>query len=316
MPESVALPVGLVVVGWLLACLPFVAVGLLAWWTRWLGHTPRIPRYVLWVARGFVLVSAACLLWGLASGAGSMVAGRHLDGSRRAASLGMGLSEAVNDAAFAVLVAFVGAFWLAVSTWRWRPVARKWIGLGAAPFLLLLFVVTGGSRLLHPAGGDKRNDTAESYMTLGLIRSAQNEYLLKNGHYANVSVALGANTATNHAALYPQVGREPGKDAIPWGGPCPPTACNPGMDWSMLGVRVTEPQKYGFSTIAGRAGERPTAIVTVQGQPLDWPVPDKDWFIISAVGDPKGDGRVTTLVQTSWETDTHLDQPAPKPGSW
>jgi hypothetical protein len=65
--------------------------------------------------------------------------------------------------------------------------------------------------------------------------------------------------------------------------------------------------RFGYSTIAGRAGERPTAVVTLDGKPLSWPTPDKDWFIVSAVGDVDGNGVFTTFLATSWDNDLKSD---------
>jgi hypothetical protein len=137
------------------------------------------------------------------------------------------------------------------------------------------------------------------------IRVAEEAFRAEMGTYANISKALAANQRTNHFALYPQAPREPGDYAVSWGGECPSSACR--MSWSMLPVHADGRVRFGYSVVAGRAGERPTAVVTIDGVPVAWPVPDEDWYIVTAVGDVDGTGVFTTVLGTSFGNDLRFD---------
>jgi len=135
------------------------------------------------------------------------------------------------------------------------------------------------------------------------IRVAQEAYHSETQQYANISSALAAN----HFALYPQAPREPGTYKTAWGVPCPAQACDSGMDWRMLPIHVDGPVRFGYSTIAGRAGERPTAVVTIDGKQVSWPLPKDDWFIITAVGDVEGNGVFATVLASSFSNEILID---------
>jgi hypothetical protein len=212
----------------------------------------------------------------------------------------------INCAALGVFVALVGAAWLGLWTWRARPAARKkLLVLGAIVTMPIGACAMAGRFLGRPSD----RPVIEAFQMVHHIRAAQEAYRAKTGTYANVSRALAANQGTNHAALYPQAPREPGTDRVAWGGDCPETACADGQAWSMLSLHVPFDSgvRFGYSTIAGRAGERPKANVVVNGALIDWPTPTQDWYLISAVGDPLGKGTFTTIVAASWVPETWVD---------
>ncbi len=75
----------------------------------------------------------------------------------------------------------------------------------------------------------------------------------------------------------------------------------------MLPVHVDGPVAFGYSAIAGHAGERPNAEVTISGKRVEWPVPQGDWYIVTAVGDPQGRGVFTTILASSFSTQVLVD---------
>jgi len=160
--------------------------------------------------------------------------------------------------------------------------------------------------------GDDR--LAEATSMVARIRVAQEAFHSETGSYANISTALASNLNTNHFALYPRAPGEPGVgDALGWGAPCAAQACNSGWDWSELPVHADGPLRFGYSTIAGRSGQRPTAAVTIDGRAVTWPVPSGDWYIVTAVGDVDGSGVLTTVLADSFSPDIRIDRGGPRP---
>jgi hypothetical protein len=289
---------------------PILAPAVGIWvWTRWIARHTAAPRFA--TAIGYVLgaVSALAVVAGVTSG--PLLATLHPSSppSEKARELAEGISEAMNCAALAVVVVLVGGVWLSVCTWKWRPTARKRLVLGA--LLVLVVVVAAVAKLVRDQmrrRGMMR--TAEDIYMVNAIRVAQETFRAETGSYANVSTALAANQNTNHFALYPQAPKEPGDYDAEWGNPCPASACNAGLNWSILPVHVIGKVRFGYSTIAGGAGERPTVAVIIDGKPVSWPTPDKDWYIVTAVGDVDGSGVFTTLLATSWDFDLKSDPSA------
>jgi hypothetical protein len=79
------------------------------------------------------------------------------------------------------------------------------------------------------------------------------------------------------------------------------------MSWTILPVHVSGPVAFGYTTVAGHAGERPSAVVTVQGKPVEWPVPQAEWYIVTAVGDPAATGAFITVLGSSFADETLVD---------
>ncbi len=199
-----------------------------------------------------------------------------------------------------VLVALAGALSLAL-------MRRRAAGERRAPVLVLavLAVTTG---LLGAATMRAQDDLCEAVAMVREIQIAQEAYRAETGTYANVSVALAANQATRHDALYPSWPSEPSARSRLWNAPCPASVCKSGSDWAMLPVHVDAPVVFGYSTIAGRAGERPIADVTLGGKSVQWPVPERDWYIVTAVGDPSGSGNFVTVVASSFAPHPLVDR--------
>jgi len=222
------------------------------------------------------------------------------------AALAEGISEAMNCAGIGLVVAAIGGFCLGFCTWRWRPSACGRLIFGAA-LLALMAAVVGVRWYLQAVSTDRR--LAEATHTVNCIRVAQEAFHAETQTYANVSTALAANQSTNHFALYPQGPRELGDYVVGWGGPCPVSACNEDWGWAVLPVHVDRRVRFGYTTIAGRAGESPNTTVTIAGKPLAWPTPSQDWYIVTAVGDIDGKGAFTTVIGTSWDNDLMIDLP-------
>jgi hypothetical protein len=290
-----------------IALVPALVVMGLWFWARWLGRRAGAPRWAVFIAYVFVVLAALPVVggavrigarWGQDRGAGA-----------KARALAEAISEAMNCCSLGLFVAVAGMIWLAVCTWRWRRVARRRLVTVALSLLVVLAAAVGILFWL-----DKRqyrgDRLREAVGMVASIRVAQEGYHAETQAYASISVALAANQRTNHAALYPQAPREPGRYATAWGDPCW-VACNAGMDWSVLPVHVDGPVVFGYSTIAGRAGERPTAVVTIDGKAVSWPTPTSDWFIITAVGDVEGKGVFTTVLASSFSSEILIDRGSP-----
>jgi hypothetical protein len=267
----------------LLALAPLAAAGAVLAWARWLGRGNGAPRAVIALAHALGAFSGVVALFG-PIGAWRANADADAPGvSNKARHLAKAIAATMSSGALALFVALVGAAWLALWTWRARPTARKkLLVLGATVATPIGACAIAGRRF----GGPSDRPVLEAFQMLQNIRSAQEAYRAKAGTYANVSRALAANQSTNHFALYPQAPREPGTERTAWGAACPEAACATGQDWSRLPLHVPLDRgvRFGYSTIAGRAGERPDANVIVNGAPIEWPIPTQDWYLISAVG--------------------------------
>jgi hypothetical protein len=198
-----------------------------------------------------------------------------------------------------VLLAAAGAVSLALSGLRSAGASRTRAIVGG------VVVATGGSLGLMTLR--ERRDHCEPIVIVREIQIAQESYRAENRAYANVSTGLAANQDSNHQALYPPSPSAPGSHFRRWNVPCAASACNAGFDWSVLPVHVDGPVAFGYSTVAGRAGERPTANVSIGGRPVRWPVPEEDWYIVTAVGDPTSAGEFVTVVGSSFTKQLLID---------
>lgn len=135
--------------------------------------------------------------------------------------------------------------------------------------------------------------TTEATEMVMNIHLAQQKYYSEVHTYANISTSL--------SATYPQA--SPGAFKTGWGGACG-SACNSGMSWSLLPLRVSEPVMFGYATVAGRAGADPSPTsISVDGKTISFPSPSPtDFYMIHAVGDTDGDGKSCHVYSTSWAT--------------
>jgi type IV pilus assembly protein PilA len=170
--------------------------------------------------------------------------------------------------------------------------------------VLAILAVVGFSKLI----GSSR--TTEAMGTVNAIKVAQEAYHSETGAYANLSKALCATTTC--ASLYPQeaVSKPVGNYKVGWGVACG-SACNAGMDWSMLPVHVSGGVMYGYSTIAGPAG---TTFAAGSGAtvPSTWPggftvvmtgTQAADWYLVTGVGDENDDGTPCVVLGSSVSND-------------
>jgi hypothetical protein len=224
-------------------------------------------------------------------------------GPARPSAYAFGFAQAVLAEEWAFSAAFLAGTWVLV--WLWIARRRRQFGLLLAPLLLAAIIV--GFSTNWRARAEDRAFLAEPESVLAELRLAQERYHAGMGEYANVSTALAANQGTNHGALYPQAPREPGRYLERWGGTASPGVCSAPLSWEVLPMHVDGPVIFGYTTIAGRAGERPSAVVSINGRRVEWPVPQSDWFVASAVGDTRGDGIFKTVVVSSFRSGALVD---------
>ena len=179
--------------------------------------------------------------------------------------------------------------------------------------LMIVVVIVGVLSMMAVAGYSKlfsSSHMAEATHMVNAIRVAQEAYKAESGSYANISTALAANQATNHGALYPHstmaAVKEPGNYKVGWGAACT-TGCN--ADWRTLPVHADGSTMFGYTTVAGLAGEAPTQSVSINGSNVTWPASiPSDWFLITAVGDTNGNGTFCTVLGTSFTNDLLIDK--------
>jgi type IV pilus assembly protein PilA len=291
--------------------LPTASVVALGFSARWLRRRAAAPRWASSVAYAFAALGAIVIAGATAVRAWAILGANGRTPGERSRMLAEAIAGTMYSSSLALLVAVAGGVWVGFCAWRWGRAAQRRVVAGAASLLLVLGV--GLVVWLSSTRRARRDeDLGEAYAMVQSIRVAQEQYRVETHEYANVSRALAANQHTNHFALYPESPREHGyRDTVGWGAPCAAQACNPGFDWSILPVHVDGPLRFGYSTIAGRAGERPPAIVTMDGAPVTWPVPSEDWYIITAVGDVEGNGIYTTVLADSFSSDVRIDPGRP-----
>ncbi len=173
--------------------------------------------------------------------------------------------------------------------------------------VLAILAVVGFSKLI----GSSR--TTEAIGTVNAIKVAQEAYHSETGAYANLSASLC--TTPSCSALYPQVpaGKTSvGDYKVGWGIACG-SACQTGMDWSMLPVHVAGGVMYGYSTTAGAAGAAvtPSPLTLPNGPTSTYQVTlpavaPADWFLVTGVGDENMDGVPCVVLGTSFTNDLQV----------
>ena len=159
--------------------------------------------------------------------------------------------------------------------------------------------------------------TTEATQMVQSIRVAQEAFHAETGTYADISPAICTTSATC-SAFYPQVpdgaGTTVGDFKSAWGVPCGTTACNGGMDWLQLPVHSPGAVMYGYTTIAGLAGQLkstlggvsfPSAIGAGTGAVSVTPptATTADWYLIAAVGDENIDSLPCVVFGSSFSSD-------------
>jgi hypothetical protein len=100
--------------------LPTASVVALGFWARWLRRRATAPRWATSIAYGFAGLATLLIAGGGARGAWEMLGAKGSAPGEKARALTEAISAAMYLGALGLLVAVVGAVWLAFSTWRWR----------------------------------------------------------------------------------------------------------------------------------------------------------------------------------------------------
>ena len=142
----------------------------------------------------------------------------------------------------------------------------------------------------------------EATSNVGAIRLAQENYKSEVLRYAKVSASLATTS------YYPSDGSTGNK--IAWGAACG-SACTGGSEptWTDFPFRPDAPVRFGYATIAGRAGVAPSpASVKVNGQDLTFPVsPTAEWYIVAARVDLDSNGTFCNVYSSSFNGQILVD---------
>ncbi len=138
---------------------------------------------------------------------------------------------------------------------------------------------------------------SEATHMINAIRTAQEAYHAETQTYwTDPGNCIGP---PGSGCLYPPQNDPPGAIKTGWGGP--PVA------WQTLPVHADGAVMYGYGTISGTAGSNPPATTPgVNGQPTNLSFPatsPTDWYVVSAYGDPDGNGVFSAAFGTSWTND-------------
>lgn len=144
--------------------------------------------------------------------------------------------------------------------------------------------------------------TAEATQMLGSIRTAQEAYHAETQSYLSASNSL---LGAPYPSPTPKYGTKTG-----WGGQCS-SGCTDPAAWQNLNVHADGPVLFGYTTVAGVAGQATSqnggvASLSLNGTTIAFPTkPATDWFLIGATCDVDGlggspfDATLTTNVFTS-----------------
>jgi type IV pilus assembly protein PilA len=186
--------------------------------------------------------------------------------------------------------------------------------------LMIVVVIVGVLAVIATVGFRKLVGTAhttEATQMIQSIRVAQEAFHAETGTYADISKGLCTTSATC-SFFYPQVpdgaGSTVGDFKASWGVPCGTSACNAAMDWLQLPVHTQGAVMYGYTTIAGVAGQNVSAVGQVAfpafigsgttAISVSAPAtPTSDWFLISAVGDEDMDSQPCVVFGSSFSSD-------------
>src|SRR5262249_48192097 len=155
---------------------------------------------------------------------------------------------------------------------------------------------------------------SEALHMVNAIRTAQEAYKAETGIYADISPGLAfanaSGAANNLSNAYPN--SSPGNFKTGWGAACAGSQCNATMSWLSLPVHTDGAVMYASSTMAGPAGASLSSYngnspptLTFQGRSGSYTVtlpsaPTTDWYVVSAVGDPDGNGKYSSYTGSSF----------------
>jgi type IV pilus assembly protein PilE len=201
--------------------------------------------------------------------------------------------------------------------------ATRASGLAARGFTLIELMITvaivGVLAVCAYAGYHKfvtSSHQTEANNVLTGIAGRQDSYKAATGNYMPVSLQLGSGNPLNLSPLYPHCKvagtPAPGSYSVEWPTrPCG-ACCTPNQDWLKLGVQVTSPTYYGYSTIAGVAGAGlpgSASSLVMNGNSAMFATAStvQAWYIATAVGDTDGNGLFTTSMISSFDNQIHID---------
>jgi prepilin-type N-terminal cleavage/methylation domain-containing protein len=135
--------------------------------------------------------------------------------------------------------------------------------------------------------------STEAVSVIQAIRGAQEQWRAETQSYLDVSTSL--------TAWYPT--DDPGREKHPWDQP----SGNDYANWRLLNPAVTGPVQFGYSTIAGSAGEAiPDLEMTTQP---GFKLPTEPWFIIQATADVDEDGVRAIFAASSFTGELYTEEP-------
>jgi prepilin-type N-terminal cleavage/methylation domain-containing protein len=142
--------------------------------------------------------------------------------------------------------------------------------------------------------------TSEALSVVQSIRVAEERYRAENQRYLNVSGEL--------AEYYPS--KTPGREkrAFFLTGPGEEAASDLDRRWRMLAPPVTGPVQFGYSVVAGSAGQD-MAVPNTRDKPA-WPnaaALSEPWYVIEAMGDVNQDGIATMVVASSLNGEVYIE---------
>ena len=129
------------------------------------------------------------------------------------------------------------------------------------------------------------------------IRVAQESYHAETGIYATVG-STTLNWVGTTGVACPSANQTPGAWKTVWDPACGAGAATTQGPWKNIPVHIDSAVMYGYSTVANASGATLT-IPTVNGQTITGSAPSGEWYLVSAVGDPDGDGLKSAVLGTS-----------------
>lgn len=173
--------------------------------------------------------------------------------------------------------------------------------------ILSTLAVVGYRRIINSS------KMAEANHMVGAIKVAQEQYRSETGSYLDLSTALAVNSSSNAGNCYPP-GTPTSTSKVAWGGWDCGSRCKNSQQWTTLNVHADGAVQWGYTTIAGAAGQDvpSAAALTIAGNSVTWPtgatINAAPWFIVAALGDTDGNGVYATVVGTSWQSGLMVDK--------
>lgn len=139
--------------------------------------------------------------------------------------------------------------------------------------------------------------SSEATTIMQSIRAAEDMYRSQALLYLGCSGCGGTGCAPGAGSLsayYPQTTGAPNDKRWGWSQPNHPDY----VCWRLLNVSVDAPVRFGFSVVAGTAGQ--AFPVTAMQKPPVWQPTDEPWYVIQATADRDANGLFAVLVTSSF----------------